>query len=103
MTTATPVYGTATAVTITLASLATSAVDAGRESAAIDVNTLDVIDLWVGGKITVGTTPTANTKIEVWFAPSYDGTSFAGGATGSDAALTPVGAKEVMRLAAILP
>src|SRR5215207_4864423 len=86
MATATPLYGTAAAVTITLASLASSAVDVGVQSAAIDCATLDVVDLWVGGKITLGTTPTANTRVEVWFMPSYDGTTYAGGAFGDSAA-----------------
>lgn len=102
MTTASPVYAAAATVTFTLASLATSAADVGRESNAIDVTTVDTIDMWVGGKITVGTTPTANTKIEIWFAPSYDGTTYVGGATGADAALTP-SAKELMVLAQVIP
>jgi hypothetical protein len=102
VTTASPTYGTATTVTFTLASLATSAVDVGRESNTIDVTTIDTIDVWVGGKITVGTTPTANTKIEIWFAPSYDGTTYAGSATGADAGLTP-SAKELMVLAQVIP
>jgi hypothetical protein len=102
--TATPTYGTATAVTITLASLASSTADppVGRESATIDCTTIDSIDLWVGGKITVGTSPTASTLIRVYFAPSYDGTTFAGSATGSDAGLTPTAA-ELMRLAYTIP
>lgn len=100
--TATPVYGTATAVTITLASLASSTADppVGRESAVIDCATIDSDDIVVGGKITVGTTPTASTRIQVWFAPSYDGTSYAGGAAGAgDAGLTPTNV-ENMYLAA---
>lgn len=103
MPTPTPVYGTATTVTITLASLATSAADVGRESGVIDVATLDVLDMWVGGKITVGTTPTANTQIRIYFAPSHDGTLYAGNAAGAgDAALTP-SAVELMKLAEIIP
>lgn len=105
MTTASPTYGTATAVTFTLASLVSSTADppVGRESATIDVAaTLDCVDVWVGGKITVGTTPTANTRILVYFAPSYDGTSYAGNATGGDAGLTP-SAVETMAQAAVIP
>lgn len=54
-------------VTITLASLATSStLLAGRESTSI-VNTTNLdLDHLLGGVITVGTTPTINTTIEVW-------------------------------------
>lgn len=110
MPTATPVWGTATAVTMTLASLASSAVDAGQQSDAIDLATIDSIDVWLGGKITLGTTPTVNTKIEVWVFPSYDGTTYAGGAFGAtNAAVTPpstsfpTGFKTQGRLAAVFP
>lgn len=88
-TTAKPSYAASAALTITLASLATStaANGVGRESTAID-NTSDLaIDAIVGGKIKTGTT-TANTQIEIWAYGSYDGTSYGGGASGSDAGLT---------------
>lgn len=56
-----------TAITITLASLATSStLLAGRESGSV-VNTTNLdLDHLVGGIIMVGTTPTINTTIEVW-------------------------------------
>lgn len=102
-TTSSPSYGSVQTVTFGLATtpLASSTADppAGRESNTIDVVTADVIDIWVGGKITVGTAPGANTYIRVYFCPSYDGTTFAGGATGSDADLTPKDVS-VLRLAA---
>src|SRR4051812_38393570 len=102
--TASPAFGSATTVTCTLASLASSAADppVGRESAAVDITSVDCIDMWVGGKITVGTTPTANTRILVFIAPSHDGTLYAGNATGADAGLTP-SAVESMVLAAVIP
>jgi hypothetical protein len=110
MVTATPVYGTGTAVTINLASLASSAVDVGVQSDAINMSTLNVLDMWIGGKITAGTTPTANTRIEVWFMPAYDGTSYVGGAFGDTAAAVtfpsttfPAGGKAQGRLAASIP
>jgi hypothetical protein len=55
------------AVTITLASLATStSLLSGQQSAAVS-NTTDLdLDKPVTGVITVGSTVTANTKIEVW-------------------------------------
>ena len=53
-------YGTASDVTITLASLATDAnLLTGRESAAIDNTSALVLDYLVSGKITTGTTPTS--------------------------------------------
>lgn len=90
MATATIVYGTPTAMTITLASLASSAT-AGRESTAVDNSATLAVDYICGGKITTGTTPTANTPIYLYVYASYDGTTYSGGASGSNAALTPVG------------
>jgi hypothetical protein len=104
MTTATPLYGSPTAMTITLTGLATSAtLVAGRESTALDQkDTLDAIDVLVGGKVTTGTTPTASRQIEIWAYGSYDDTEFSGAATGSDAALTPT-EKTTMRLLTVIP
>lgn len=104
MTTASPLYGTKVTMTITLASLATSAtLTVGRESTAVDQKDVDdAIDCLIGGTITVGTTPTANTYIEVWAYGSYDDTNFTASATGSDAGLTPT-AKTLMALLAVIP
>ena len=56
-----------TALTLTLASLATSATwVAGRESTAVVNTSNQYIDAMLSGQITVGTTPTANTSIEIW-------------------------------------
>jgi hypothetical protein len=56
-----------TAITISLASLASSSsLLAGQEATAV-VNTTNLDeDHLVGGVITVGTTPTTNTRIEIW-------------------------------------
>lgn len=103
MATATPTYGTPAALTMTLASLSSDTnLVAGRESTAIDNSSVDAIDAIVGGKVTTGTSPTANRQIEVWLYGSYDGTSYSGGATGSDANLTPQ-AKSLMRLLTVIP
>jgi hypothetical protein len=103
MTTATPVYGSATAMTMTLASLASSTSDAGRESTAVDnKDTDDAIDCLVGGKVTTGTSPVATRQIEVWLYGSYNDTDFSGGASGTDAALTP-DFKGLLRLLVIIP
>jgi hypothetical protein len=104
MTTATPANQTVTTHTITLASLASDTnLVAGREGTAIDNNaTEDAIDAMVGGFVSTGTTPTASKQIEIWLAGSYDGTSYSGGATGSDANLSPQ-AKSLLRLLQIIP
>lgn len=101
MPTATQVLGSTTSITITLASLASSAT-AGQAGTAID-NTSDLaIDAWLGGKITTGTTPTAGTSIEVWIGSSLDGTNYAGGFGGTNAALTPT-ASSLLSLALVIP
>lgn len=104
MTTATPLYGTAADLTITLASLASdTALIAGRQSTAI-ANTTDlaiVIDLFV--KVTTGTTPTASRQIEIWMAGSVDETLFAAGAGASDANFSPTGQKGNMKLLHVIP
>lgn len=67
--------GTLAAATITLASLAPSAtLVAGRQSTAIDNTTNKFLDYVLSGKITVGTTPTAATRIELWCVPTLDDT-----------------------------
>jgi len=59
------------ALTLTLASLATSStLVAGRNSAIVSNVTNKYLDYLVSGQITVGTTPTVNTKILVYaYAP----------------------------------
>src|SRR5688572_18237888 len=104
MTTATPLYGTTTAMTITLTGLASDAnLVAGRQSTvAANSATDDAVDALVGGKITTGTTPTTARQIEVWAFGSYDDTEYTGGAGGSDAALTP-DTKSLLKLLTIIP
>lgn len=70
-------YGTAVDATITLASLASDTnLLVGAESDAIDNMTEGYVDLVVSGKITTGTSPTANRFIEVWAIGSWDGTTW---------------------------
>lgn len=105
MPTASPAYQTPATLTMTLASLASDTnLVAGRASTSINNGSAgaDAIDALVGGKVTTGTSPTADRQIEVWAYGSYDGTSYAGGATGSDANLTPQ-AKSLMRLLTVIP
>lgn len=60
-------YSADTAITISLASLASSATwVAGVESNVIDNTTNKYVDAFVQGKIQTGTTPTANTQILVF-------------------------------------
>ena len=89
MSTASINYATSAALTITLASLASSASSAGvgRQSTAVDNTTNLYIDAHVGGKITTGTT-TANTLLEILAFASYDGTTYTAGAGATDASLT---------------
>lgn len=60
-------YAASTSLTITLAGLATSStLLTGRSSILVDNTSNLYIDYLVGGQITVGTTPTINTQINVW-------------------------------------
>ena len=81
-----------TALTITLASLASSStLVAGRASTHVDNTSNEDIDHLVSGKIRVGTSPTAGTVIQLWaYAPisMSSGTPSYGLVTGSDAAAT---------------
>jgi hypothetical protein len=62
-------YASSAALTITLASLATSATFvAGRESTAVDNTSNKYLDYLLGGKITTGTTPTDAKEIRVYVA-----------------------------------
>lgn len=71
-----------TQITISLAGLANGAL---RESTVIDNTTTKYLDCIVGGKITVGTTPTVDTLIRMWLYASWNSTDYTGACTGSDA------------------
>ena len=82
-------YGTASDVTITLASLASDTnLLAGRESTAIDNTSTLALDYLVSGKITAGTSPTASRQIEVWAVGSWDGTNWPDVFDGTESAET---------------
>lgn len=92
-TTTSTIFGTSTALTITLASLATSATRlVGRIATALDISGLSPvpIDLMIGGLITTGTTPTASQLIEIWAAGSEDGTNYSGSVGTTDGSQTLV-------------
>ena len=87
-------YSSSTALTITLASLASTTADppVGRASTEVLQSTDLGLDVLVDGKITTGTSPSASRRIRVWaWAGAYDGSTARrpAGAAGSDAGLTP--------------
>jgi hypothetical protein len=68
-------YGSSAAMTITLASLATSSTRvAGRESTAINNTSNKYLDYLVAGKVTTGTSPTDAKQIDVWVYASFEDT-----------------------------
>lgn len=84
-------YVASSAVSITLASLATSStLVAGRSSATIDNSSTKYLDYLLAGKIKAGSSaPTAGTSIEVWvWAPLDDTPTYPDTITGSDANIT---------------
>jgi hypothetical protein len=79
---------TSTAITITLASLASSAT-AGRESASVDNSSNLYLDALVQVKAKLATGTPANDKaIYIYVAGSEDGTKWVDTVTGADAAIT---------------
>lgn len=67
MATVTPSYSANTTITMDLDGLGTSSTwIAGRESNEIDNTTNKYVDALVQGKVKVGTTPTANTAINIY-------------------------------------
>jgi len=68
-------YAASATITISLASIATSATFvAGAESTIVDNTSNLYVDAIVGGKITCGTTPTINTQILVYVFTPIDST-----------------------------
>lgn len=86
-------YGTPTALTISLGSLANLG---GRQSTIVDNTALRYQDLLLFVKITTANTPSANTIVEIYLIRT-DGASghYDDGAGTSDAALTPLNAQLV--------
>ena len=107
MTTATINYAANAAITMDLANLATSATwVAGRESNQIDNTSNKYIDVLVSGKVSVGTTPTANTTIVVyvWGADTSLATTALDVLDGTDSAvtLTNVGILGALKFGAVI-
>lgn len=95
-----PKYAAASTLAITLTGLANGS---WRQSAAWD-NTANLYqDLLIGGSIQVGTSPLANSPIEIYsYARINDSTLYTGGASGSDAAYTADGEENLFRLLEVI-
>ena len=109
MATATINYSTNTSITIGLATTplaSSSTFVAGRESNEIDNTTNKYVDAIVQGKVTVGTSPTANTTIcvYVWGADTSLATTALDvlDGTDSDETLTNTGVLNALRLGAVI-
>lgn len=87
-------FASVSSMTITLASLANSSAGVGRQSTIVDNTTNLYLSALVSLKVTVGTTPTANTLIYVYLIrDNNDGTPIRDdGAGASDAGITIVNA-----------
>lgn len=82
-----PIYSSYSALTISLASLASSTAGVGRQSTIVDNSTLKYDGALLNVLIKLGTSPTANKAVYVYLLQS-DGTNRTDGAGASDAALT---------------
>lgn len=88
-------YAAAANLTITLASLATSAgLTAGRESTAVDNSSNVYLDYLLSSKITTGTSPTAGV-IEMWVVAELDDSTWPDVFDGTDSAET-VTSREIL-------
>lgn len=83
-------YGSSSALTITLASLASDAsLLAGRESDAVDNTSNKYLDYLLAGKVTMGTSPTTAKKIEVWVIGLTEDSTYPDVFDGTDSNETP--------------
>lgn len=84
-------YAASSALTITLASLASSTtLVAGQESTAVDNTSNKYLDYLLAGKITTGTSPTASRLIEVWVIALMEDSTYPDVFDGTDSAETVV-------------
>jgi hypothetical protein len=81
-------FGASTALSITLASLASSTTGAGRQSAMVDNSTsrFGLVHLFV--KVTLGTSPTANKTVQIYLLKGESSGLRTDAAGSGDAALT---------------
>jgi len=100
-----PLYGTNTAITITLASLAnsTSLSTGYRQSAAVDNSTNLFADAFIYGHVQSNVAPTANNTFTMFLYWSNDGgTTYTNNASGSDAAYTQPDADANMTVGSVI-
>lgn len=99
-------YASSAALTITLASLGSSATwVAGQESTAVDNTSNKYLDYLLGGKITTGTSPTAAREIRVYVAALVEDSTYPDVLDGTDSAETITSADirdAALKLAAVL-
>lgn len=99
-------YAASSAMTITLASLASdNNLLAGRESAAVDNSSNKYLDYLLAGKITTGTSPTVDTQILVYVYGIANDTTYPDvlDGTDSDETITNAGIRDsICKLAAVL-
>lgn len=100
-------YAASSALTITLASLATDAnLLAGRESTAVDNTTNKYLDYLLAGKITTGTSPTTAKQIRVYVVGLMEDATYPDVFDGTDSAETVsgVGTRDsALKLAVVIP
>lgn len=96
-------YGTSTAFTITLASLASSStLLTGRQGTAISNSTNLYLDYFISALITTGTTPTASKQINLWMiAAQNDTPAWPDAFGGTDAGVT-AGSSDILGLCGAL-
>jgi len=89
------IFGSSTALTITLASLANSTAGVGRQSTIVDNTTNAYTAVWVACNIKCGTSPTSNANVYIYLIrDDNNGTNIrSDGAGASDAALTVLNAQ----------
>ena len=87
-------YASSAALTIALASLNSGTNRlTGRESSAVLNTATEYLDALIGGRITTGTSPTVDRRIEVWaYGALWDAPAYPANVTGANAGLTLVSA-----------
>jgi len=100
-------YAASSAMTITLASLATSStLLVGREGTAVDNTSNLYLDYLVSGKVTPGTSPTAAKEIRIYVVGILDDTNWPSvfDGTDSDETIPTIGIRDsALKLAAVIP
>lgn len=97
-------YGSTTAVTITLASLASSTLTAGQQGTRVDNTSAEAIDVHLFGCVTASSTgATASKQVEIWAAGSLDNVNWSAGVGSTDQAVTLSNTKTALKLLQIIP